>query len=701
MIVGTLQLVVIRLRFLAVAAVLTAWVVAVSAPVPGAAASVTTNRLAGTDRYDTAAVIAEAAFPSGVGSVVVASGVNFADALAGAYYAGAGAPACPQSAILLTAPDSLPPATQKALTTLKATRATILGGTAAVSANVASQLQSLGLTVSRVGGASRYATMLGLDTACGLPAQKLAFVASGTNYPDALAAAGASYGRHIPMVLTDPGNLTPEAAGVLTKLGITQVVVLGGASAVSAAAKAAITALGITITQNIAGVDRSDTSVQLARWEVANLGFSTTSVALARGDDFADALAGAQLTGGSAPGGAVIAHAPGAGKPTMEITPDKIGPAVTDFLGSEQVNQITVLGGTKSVSDAAVATAVAAAGGGSTTTAPGGWSVTGFSPNQLQLKGTTGVPFTITGTFPSATTVLAVVAGENLNTPNESEDGCTPLRGAAQKASSTNTKVTGNLVLPDDCPPGPYDVIVTDVSGSVQLRLKDAFTVIPAITSIHPGTLAADGAAHTLSITGRSIRTYATFCMVPSGVSVNAGTPCNTLPNPLTGKLSGTESPTVFDVDFTIPKNETQGNWTVLADMSDHKGGVGQCSGCVAVGSEPTAGLRVLDIGDTPKLGAPMRIGYAGGLKGEVDTIQVTDPQSNVYGCGVGETLSQFSGFCDVKMPTFAMLGTWILVWQWDGVTDPRPNPCAPDLLYVPAEGSLPAWCERTFQVNG
>lgn len=55
----------------------------------GATSSFTVTRLAGTNRFATAAAIAEAAFPAGSSTVVLASGssTNFADSLAAGYLA--------------------------------------------------------------------------------------------------------------------------------------------------------------------------------------------------------------------------------------------------------------------------------------------------------------------------------------------------------------------------------------------------------------------------------------------------------------------------------------------------------------------------------------------------------------------------------------------------------------------------------------
>jgi hypothetical protein len=73
------------------------------------------SRLAGADRFATAAVICADAFPAAVPVAYVATGTNFPDALAGGPVAARdGAP------ILLVAPDTVPPATHGELARLEA-----------------------------------------------------------------------------------------------------------------------------------------------------------------------------------------------------------------------------------------------------------------------------------------------------------------------------------------------------------------------------------------------------------------------------------------------------------------------------------------------------------------------------------------------------------------------------------------------------
>ncbi|MCU1485020.1 MAG: hypothetical protein JWN67_1766, partial [Actinomycetia bacterium] len=83
----------------------------------------TIARIAGSDRYATAAALAAAGLPGRVDTVRLVAGATFADALA------AGAAGAP---LLLTRRDALPPPTAAQLTRLAPTTVEIAGGTAAV-----------------------------------------------------------------------------------------------------------------------------------------------------------------------------------------------------------------------------------------------------------------------------------------------------------------------------------------------------------------------------------------------------------------------------------------------------------------------------------------------------------------------------------------------------------------------------------------
>src|SRR5438445_6491871 len=182
--------------------------VATLGPAPaGATASFSFTRLAGADRYGTAAAIATKTFAT-ADTVLVATGQNFPDALAGNYLAGArGAP------ILLTTTNApVPAATLGALSALHTKNVTLLGLTAAISASVADELShthstSAGggdLVVSRIGGASRYDTMEAIAqtpataTIGTVAGKRTAIVASGANFPDALSGGPLSFAKAFP-----------------------------------------------------------------------------------------------------------------------------------------------------------------------------------------------------------------------------------------------------------------------------------------------------------------------------------------------------------------------------------------------------------------------------------------------------------------------------------------------------------------------
>jgi putative cell wall-binding protein len=364
-------------------------------------------RLAGSDRYDTARLLAEKKFPcAGTPTTnrfaILARGDKFPDALAGAYLAAhrtgpsGGAAGSP---ILLTASDSLSGATATGLRDLGINQIIVLGLQGAVSDNVVTQLKAtqatdctgtpatnaqgnpLMISVQRIGGADRFETARLAAECAGCTAGTLAtnglagagvptaIVASGGNFPDALAAgpvankgtnAGNGAGA-LPLLLTNTDALSPQAQQGLSDMGIKQVIIPGGTAAVSAAAATSITSMGINVIR-LAGADRTDTAGQVAAFEiavpsatVAGLGYNTNFVQLARGDDFPDALAGGPYAG--------VTIAP----ILLTSDPTALGQFTTAYLHNHNaihsaggITKIAIFGGTVAVSSDAQNAAVAA-----------------------------------------------------------------------------------------------------------------------------------------------------------------------------------------------------------------------------------------------------------------------------------------------------------------------------------------------------
>jgi hypothetical protein len=188
----------------------------------------TVIREAGPDRYSTAAAISASAFAPGVPVAYIATGTNFPDALAAAAAAGAqGGP------VLLVSAGGIPAATATELARLRPGKIVVAGGTGVVSNEILNQARAYTTgTVIREAGADRYATAASISAAAFAPGVPVAYIATGTNFPDALAAAAAAASRHGPVLLTPPTALPAVVRTELDRLVAGEVIAAGGQSLV-------------------------------------------------------------------------------------------------------------------------------------------------------------------------------------------------------------------------------------------------------------------------------------------------------------------------------------------------------------------------------------------------------------------------------------------------------------------------------------
>lgn len=309
------------------------------------------TRLFGDDRYATPVQIARAQFPGtstpsgpvtpGVPVVYLANGASFPDALsAGPAAALEGGP------LLLTPATSLPAAVAAELDRLNPQRVVVVGGAAVVSAAVASQAASYAAnpTAIRLGGATRYETsrlialrMLGngLATGDGL------WVATGTNFPDALSAGAAAAAQGVPILLLfgSASSLDAETANFINStLQSSQVDIAGGTGVVSPGIESSLTALASTQTvTRRGGGDRFATSLLINK---AAYELSAPEVFLAYGFNFPDALAGSVMAGLR-------------GGPVYITETACVRTGVVDHILDLGPSQVTVFGGVAIVSDSA------------------------------------------------------------------------------------------------------------------------------------------------------------------------------------------------------------------------------------------------------------------------------------------------------------------------------------------------------------
>lgn len=273
------------------------------------AGEVELERLEGATRFETAAAIATAAFDD-ADDVVVATGEGFADALAGAALEGAAT-----APVLLVPSDlvdgSLPDVVTDAVSELGARTATLLGGPAAISPQVEAHLveHSSVIDTERIAGATRFETAARIaerTTAGQLPAgarqafelegATAAFVATGLDWPDSMAASpGAYHGGH-PILLTGPDELHAAAKRGLRAAGAEVAIILGGTGVVGPGVAAELRDQGYEV-MRLSGADRWATAARVADTLAGEFGYGAGDVGVATGSAFADALAGAPYLG--------------------------------------------------------------------------------------------------------------------------------------------------------------------------------------------------------------------------------------------------------------------------------------------------------------------------------------------------------------------------------------------------------------------
>jgi len=344
------------------------------------------------------------------GNVVLATDQNFPDALSASYLAQG-----LKTGVLLTPTGSLSTDAATALRLEGITHVYIVGGPIAVSTDVVNQLKATqayncggtaglitaapgtpqNLTVTQVYGQTAYDTAQSVaqyfgagtggvgsgsfatayptsttgtstyNAASGMsgtiaPANsaptKVAIVATGENFPDAVAASAMVYAQAWPVLLTQQASLAPQAAVAIVNLGIQQVVVMGGPIAISDAVVTQLEGMGVSVLR-IGGQDYTDTAQLLAQFELNSngLNWSTTypnllipltyGVNVARGDFYADALAGSVVGG--------TTHTP----IVLTFDPNTMGTGIPALLKAEaslkiQVTSLSIFGGPLAVSAA-------------------------------------------------------------------------------------------------------------------------------------------------------------------------------------------------------------------------------------------------------------------------------------------------------------------------------------------------------------
>ena len=254
-----------------------------------------TIRLAGKDRYETAVEISK--YRSIVfyesSTVILANGMNYADALAAAslarYY---------HAPILLTNTHSLNPATREEIKRLDAREVIILGGENAVGKEVVDELIQNGIRqeyIARLYGKDRYATAVAISKHLSKDDsfKRSVFFVYGNGFADSLSIGSVAAKRFNPIIyLRTNGEIDEATASYLAEIKgkVKNAYVIGGEGVISDdMMKKAAAAVGVDKPIRIAGANRYDTCIA-----VNNFGdnvYFRDAICVVTGKNFPDALA--------------------------------------------------------------------------------------------------------------------------------------------------------------------------------------------------------------------------------------------------------------------------------------------------------------------------------------------------------------------------------------------------------------------------
>lgn len=355
-------------------------VAAMLGPVSAYAADITTDRIAGADRYETAVEISKAGWTT-ANNVILASGQdrNLVDSLSVSPLA-----TVLDAPILLANGSTLPQVTADELARLKVKDIYIPCDTSAINAELRGQLRASGYTVHNLGGRDRYETSLNIArTIVRLTAVDTVVVVSGTVLADALSVSTIAAANGWPILLTTPDALPPTIDAFIAGLRPTTTYIVGGLNRVSQDTEDALPG-----TTRLAGTDRYLTNQKILEHFIAQLDFSR-GVYIANGNEGRqpDALVAAPFLAGAP----LVLH-------NNTATDDAMVNFLASVLGVNNPPKLTALGGISSISATTHAEVAAALSKGA-------------KPLELNLVGT-GVYAVTAGPVTASYFLLEVTNGD-------------------------------------------------------------------------------------------------------------------------------------------------------------------------------------------------------------------------------------------------------------------------------------------------
>lgn len=189
----------------------------------------TVTRLYGANRFETAIAIGnEVMKNNNTKTAVLATASNYPDALAISPYASMN-----KYPILFTNLNTLDAKTKNFLTTYGINNVIIPGSPGVVSNNVVAELTSIGIISTRVSGPNRYDTALAIVSKYEASFTNDLCIATGTNFPDALAGGVLAAKKQVPLLLVGKDAVQANVLTYIKNKGDINIFVLGSPGVVS------------------------------------------------------------------------------------------------------------------------------------------------------------------------------------------------------------------------------------------------------------------------------------------------------------------------------------------------------------------------------------------------------------------------------------------------------------------------------------
>lgn len=187
------------------------------------------ERVSGKDRYQTAVEVGKRVIEKAGNKhkIVLASGVNLVDALAGNSIS-----AKENIPILLTKVERLENSTREAIKKWDVKEVVIVGGRSSVSSSVEQELKDMGITVTRLKGRDRFETAVEIAKYL-YPEAKKIMVANGYNYIDALVAGPVTVHGETPILLLKQNEIPDSVKDYLNNSSVEEIEIVGGSGSIS------------------------------------------------------------------------------------------------------------------------------------------------------------------------------------------------------------------------------------------------------------------------------------------------------------------------------------------------------------------------------------------------------------------------------------------------------------------------------------